>query len=74
MSSLNNLPINEITNKFRNSLWLGNKKITLDTIITKEMINSEIISFKSFQPCNSMEASSINTSIYYLNLLLEQVV
>ena len=46
MATLNNLPESYLLNKFRKHLWIGNKKVGLDDIIHKKMINNEIKRFK----------------------------
>lgn len=45
MATLNNLPDTYLINKFRTHLWIGNKKIQLDDIIDKKLINRELKRF-----------------------------
>jgi len=52
-------------------LWIGDVRITPDTVLDRAMIQSKIKMLETADVCNSMEAFSVAKSIHDLKKILE---
>lgn len=71
MTTLNDLPLTD-PSIFRliGSLWIGDVKIRVDTVLDKKMIRDKIKMFETADICNSCEAASVAQAIKDLEQLL----
>ena len=61
----------KIVKQIRASGWLGNLQIEDTTVITKEMVDTQITYFERAPPCNSWEYASISKTLSDLKHCLQ---